>query len=392
MRYILTLIACFTLIIPVHAQGMKILENYRVDMPEIPVMSDADFEKQTRLITVNPQNREDLAFEMHVPKEWEQAKSMDFANQIVSKNMLGNLVELVSPGSIYGRGKLTVEAIKMDYEMSVEHWSFRYLLSRGLPSKGFKVHNRNRAEFFYVDIDKDQTYAVRALAQRNGNTVLLATYQMPMEKAKDHASLQAAVLDSFKITNPDYKDPETMIEYRFLDLASVKYPESWTLRTGKARSMDRMDVQFLNFNKNSAERQSRLGLDGKINVNLMYYTAMKGLINEYSDAREKILGEDLQIADNLSVSEFVIINDLKSNLPDLTAYDLKGFTVSHKKSDKMKFELWMTTLEIADYYYIFSLLTPSRDEDFFTWTKNIETYNLIMKSIQPNLDLLIYED
>ena len=59
------------------------------------------------------------------------------------------------------------------------------------------------------------------------------------------------------------------------------------------------------------------------------------------------------------------------------------FKATDTKESKIDYEIWLTSLSVDNYYYFISLLTPSRDDDFFVWSRNTEAYKLILKLLTP---------
>jgi len=37
----------------------------------------------------------------------------------------------------------------------------------------------------------------------------------------------------------------------------------------------------------------------------------------------------------------------------------------------------------GEYYYFVTLLTPSRDEDYYSWARNTQTFRVLVENIQP---------
>ena len=75
-------------------------------------------------------------------------------------------------------------------------------------------------------------------------------------------------------------------------------------------------------------------------------------------------------------------NDFKLN-PNMTALPVEIYEATDTGNDILQYELWFLLMESGDYYYFLSLLTPSRDEDYFLWSRNTQTFRVIANTMQP---------
>ena len=43
------------------------------------------------------------------------------------------------------------------------------------------------------------------------------------------------------------------------------------------------------------------------------------------------------------------------------------------------YEYWITIMAYGDYFYFMTLTTPSRETDFFKWSRNVQTYQTVSR-------------
>ncbi len=372
-----------------NAQTTDILQSYRVDMPDVQPYSAEQLKDLAYEYEDTPFKDKALSYKMVVPKGWENQLKSDFGEENMSSKVMGELARFYSPPRVITeRSFITVQAINLGYEMSAEHWVLRYLLSRGLTPKGMKKINRSRTEFFFVDVKGDTTFGVHSVAQINGKRALLVQYYLPIQAWDEEKQMQTSVIQSFVALNPVEEDVEPMMEYRFLDVARLKYPQSWKLKASTIRTIDQMKIQILNFNENATEFKPTL--DGKVEVFLNSYFAVESMAEEKKKLIAELAQNNLILGEQIDSKEDRLDNYFK-NHEDFASYDVEVYRASSSQSKLLGYEYWITSLESGDYFYFFTLLTPSRNDDFFIWSRNKETYELIMKSFEPDLEGLYDE-
>jgi len=370
------------------SQFTDILENYRTDLPDVEPVAAEELDTVSDVFEATPFDEEVLGYKIRIPKGWENSLKHAPDDGDLSNKVLGDLAKFYGPPKVFSkRSYLSIKAGNLEYEMSVEHWVLKYLLSRGLTPKGMEITDRKRAEFFFVEVDGDTTYGVRAVAQVNGKRVILALYYLPLPSWEEEKNIQASAVQSLSVLTPIEEDVEEMVEYRFLDVARLRYPDSWKLKAPTIRTIDKMKIQILNYNQRSAYR--RPILDGKIESLLHSYYAFESIEGERETLMKEVSKAGLIIGEQISSPEDDL-NVYFKNHEDFDEYKLEIFKARNDENKLLNYEFWVTSFESGDYFYFFTLLTPARDDDFFTWSRNKEAYALVMKSFDPNLEGLLY--
>lgn len=358
------------------ADAQKILQDFKKPMPEMTLLPEAEFAAKTTLYEEVPMGEKSFAYKLRLPKDWKSIGDMGVSTGTSSNNVLGEIAKFFGPPRIDGaRSFFSMQAINIDYQLTAEQWMLQYLLTSGYNIQGMESKADARAEALYVLIDRDISYIVRAAAVITGKKIILAQYYLPIEYWEEEKVQQSQAVSSFSLVTPNKEYIETIVKYHFLDLAEISYPESWELRAPPLRSLDSMSVELLNV----AGEQSlgNVSLDGKIDIKLVSLFSSESLISEKKvlmqefEASGLVLGEELE-----KRTDFKFVEDFKAPV-------IEVYYATDSKNNLMAYELWVATMQAGDYYYLLTLLTPARDEDYFIWSRNTQTFKLVSSMIEP---------
>ena len=68
--------------------------------------------------------------------------------------------------------------------------------------------------------------------------------------------------------------------------------------------------------------------------------------------------------------------------PEILNGSLQVYTLEPQRNNLLNYELWVSLSESRGYHYLAVLITPSREEEFYTWARNSETFKLVVSSIR----------
>lgn len=361
---------------PVSAQ--QLLERFNIPLPEIPFLEEAAFQEATILHQEMPQGDPILAYEIRMPKDWTKESGSDQGDFTYSAHILGEIARYYGPPVLGERSYFTIQVSQMQHEISAAQWFLQYVLSNGYTLEGFKIHDKKKVEALYVLVDRNVSYSVRAVAQINEKRMILAQYFVPYENWEQQKSMQAQSINSFRLLNLKPVLIEDMNAFQFLDISEFRYPKSWELHSQPLRSIDRMGADLLNLRSNQA-------LDGQISVNLISHfitESLKGEIKAFKTEMENrgmVFGDLIEKRDDFDLDVLI----------DFSLTEV--YRVTDKENSLQEYEFWFTVMSSGAYYYFVSLLTPSRDADFFTWGRNTETYRLVLEYLTPQKESLTSE-
>ncbi len=377
----LSLIAVlFALMVPVAAQAQGVDLKKVPSVKESAPLSDADTKsKMKKAREVKPYNKDDLSFEIMVPKDWSDntqpppiGPNMD---QKLSNTVLSILGKFVSPPKNLVRSHITIEALELPYEISAQNWVVNYILTSGFSLTEMSEKSDKEIEVVYVQVDRDQAYTVRGRAIINGPTLTIVRYYLPQENQKEDEALQAQVVQSFHMLKPSKEGIEKREQYGFLDQSYFNYPVSWDLKDRNILSIERMSALLSQQSRRETE-DDILYLDGHIKVSVISKLLKTTLEQEIETFRDELSIPDYTLGKMIEKVEYKYNRDIRSGKAQI--YELMP-------TDPVKmspYEYLVSVMEGDEYYYFVSMVSPSRDQDFFTWAQNMQAARIVIESMR----------
>ncbi|MEM6811018.1 MAG: hypothetical protein AAF549_00970 [Pseudomonadota bacterium] len=347
-------------------------------LTQIDYMPRSDFEDQTKVVEDIPYDDRFLSFQVRLPADFKMSEGdikLDIDRQL-GKRVLGVVTKYISAPRNYIRSLFTIEALELTYEISARNWFINYVVSNGLTLEQVGDGDDNGVEAIYIEIKGDQTYIVRVRAIKNGPRMIIARYYLPQEFYDEQRVMQAQVIRSFKLNNKEDVGIEELEVYGFLDQSYFKYPQSWNIKVPYIRSINRMQAVIYN-----DLRQNRL--DGQIAI----YLTNKSV--ETTREAEIEYYRDLSQVEDYVLGNFIEEIELKYH-PDINYGITEVYAYNSQQSNLLEYELWFTFLEGKDYFYVLTLLTPSREDDFYIWSRNSEAFKIVAQEIRRSGEGLDY--
>lgn len=360
-----------------HAAEIAIDLSKIKPLSELTFLPDEEFESQTSVVENTPYGDEYLSYQVRLPEGWEETTAKLNAVNIVddsgvAQNVLGILSRYVSPAKKYLRSSFTVEAVELLHEINARNWFIHYILKSGLSLEQVGLDRDGEVEALYVEVDGDVTYIVRVKAIINGPRMVLARYYVPVDLYSDEKVRQAQVIKSFELTNRQDINIEQLKIHGFLDQSYLSYPISWRLNAPRVINIDRMEAQLYH-------RKANGKMAGQINL----FLVNKNL--ETTRSTELTYYKDKFNIENYNVSKLIEKVETPFH-PDMNFGVLQAYSMKPDITGLVDYELWVSVLENDKYFYITSLFTPARSDDFYTWARNIETYKFVLGNIRLSDD------
>jgi len=327
------------------AHAQKIIQTMKKPMPELPVIDEEKFNNSSTLHNYVPFNDENLSYSVRLPKNWSK------------------------------RDTFTIKAVEIDYKLTAEQWMMLYMLENGYALQGVRTISDSRVEVLYVLLDRNITYVVSAVAQLNGNRMIFAQYAVPSIAWKEESGTSQKVIQSFALNNIDDGFVEPMVPYQFLDIAQVQYPDSWELKAKPLRNMDRMSISLFNVQAKN-EFTSKKILKGQMEAHLFSeYVVEEDIDDEVANFLQEASVNQLLIDDEIEE-----ITDLRPKEEGFEVIQIKSFNAIDKAQSASNYEYWLAVLYSGEYYYFLSLLTPSRDNNYYDWARNTQTFRVLVEN------------
>lgn len=387
------------LVFPVSGSAESITEQFNKPMPEVKLLPEADFLATTKEMSEKPGGDADLEYSIRIPKSWSRVESGSFERFTVADKVLREFAKFYSPAPagvtdgvaettrtsnarnapLSDRSYLVMRAGGLGYTMTAHEWFMQYLLANKFNLQGMVEHDEGMAEALYVVLSgSNESYVVRGVARINGGKLVFAEYYVPMEKWEAEKVTQAQVLQSLVMKTPRKGDIEPVSSYEFLDIEEIRYPSSWTLRSAPLQSVDRMEARLFNIGKAVTGGKETETLDGRIDVDMIAAHAINSLEKEMEDQKRDLEDQGLNLGKIIEQPEDFILNPV---------FDFAETTVYESSDNKGKFigyEFWITVVSVDGYYFFVTLLTPSREGNYFLWAKNKQHYRIVINSIRQN--------
>jgi len=352
------------------ATAQKIYKQFKKELPHYDDLPIQEFEAKTTLYDVIPHEDPGLSYKVRLPKSWTESKSLGWNVYKTSDKVLGEIVRYYSEARLDSRSRFSLDVLELSHEISALHWFMHYTITNSIMLQGIEEYGKSKIEALYIIVENGTSYAVRAIAQITGNRIVLAKFYTPIAYWKEERALQDQVMRSFSLKYPKDRYIEDLKTIYFLDIAQMKYPQSWFVKEPNMRSVDYMSLRLVNLSKSNT-------LDGKIDINLISTYSDKDLQSQYEWHKKEIEKTGLRIQSLIDKAEdgFNLGSDMDFGFVDV----YKALNVN---TDIINYELWIAVMAGEGYFYYVTLLTPARDEEFFVWSKNVEAMKIVVQNLR----------
>jgi len=359
-----------------HAQD-KIIDESIPALSYDTKLTKEEFYSKTREVKETPSGDEYLAYHVRLPQDWTEVSGRSPQSEDLSSKLLGEVVRFVSPPEIDKRALFTIRAMKMEYLISTKNWFLNFIKTNGYSIEGMDASNENKVLAEYVVFRENVSYLVRAVAQRNGNRMVLAEYMIPPGMPGDAMGMQKWSILTFGLENRDPAPPIELQKLPLLDVAAFYYPSDWMAMPSGDRSLEEMSIALLKVSDNPVkekrDKEAKLQ-DGAISAYYYSKKAHPDISNELDSIKDSLSDK------NMVLGEIILELDRKERSPSYDYSPMTAYAVDIVEGRYIDYEYWVTYTESPNSYLIVTLLTPARDTDFLEWSKNISAFSLVADS------------
>lgn len=342
-------------------------------VPDVPYydMPTGEFLFHTKMYDEAPMDDRFLAYTIRLPKEWTRSDVGDLRGLALGKNVLLDITRFFGPIQIgFPRSSFVMRAAAGGYEMPAKNWFLHHVHSNGYILQAFRAISDSHVEGVFVQLIGDDTFIVRSVVRFNDNRMLMALYLVPEQLWEQEHRMQSAVMQSLKLTNPSPAQLEEREFHAFFELLRFDYPKSWSIRTPNIFSTEVMEASLIN------SRDGRR-LDGEINFKVISSEIDTTLANEVRDVQGRLEER------GFSIEEMIPYKLEYKHHEFINFSRVEVYRASHKVRGFQPHEYWVAVLGEDRFFYIITMLTPSQEDDFFSWSRNAQAYQIVLETLRP---------
>ena len=325
---------------------------------------------RVKRIEQKPLGRDDLAFDMFIPDDWNESPIFsDEGISTLNKHFLSDLGRYYSPAFGDVRAFVSVQAMAMSYDLFAEDWFRNQALINTYNVKATTSYSPDQFEALYIALEGDTAFAIRARVIMSGDSLFFVRFAVPVGLFNKIADYQALSLRTFQLINQQPSQIEKERRFAVLDAMSIYYPDSWSIKNPNFRDMSHLSVDLIRTSRDNL-------IYGEIKITAIAKNKKKPI--KVPDEIQTFLAK----LDRRDISIDTLIERKDVSLPA----GFYGKTVEIYKAkvpnDMLDQELWFSYFESETHHFFFSLLTPSRDVSYEEWARNRAVYFMIMRRVE----------
>ena len=312
-----------------------------------------------------------LEFNIFLPKDW-VIKKLSWERNMTNLNrrFLGDIVLAESPILNAAKAIFSVQFISLDREISAQNWLKNYAHASNYYIEGeVESFGNKQANAYLVYMLNGQTVHSYATLHINRNVAVMVQIKLPESLRESMNFLQKEIINSFRLVMPTDDSVEKQEFFSFNDAMRFGYPESWKIYYPNLKDANNMSAQIHNMTKAGkieglirfivVRRVSDTDLKTEVEKLKKYFDEFFQL-----DIKELRLSKTAPVYDRFIFSRYEVYRVLP-----------------RKKMNRVK-ELRFVILGDKEWYILMFLLAPSEEDDLSSWSRDIQTFDLILKSIR----------
>ncbi len=336
-------------------------------LPTGASISDAEFESKTTLYEQKVEDRDFLNFEVRLPTQWKESFLNSQQINPLNPNFLTDIGRYVSQPYGDKRAFFSVQAITLKKEVFAEDWFRNQVLTNSYNIKTILIKDSKEIQALYTSLEGDIAFAIRAKVIIAGDVLYFARLALPVNTFSKLADMQAKVVQSFKVTSPKQGSIEKERRFAILNSLSFFYPSSWEIKEPDFSNLDHLSVEL-----HRIERQNITF--GRFTIEAIRKTEEVGL--------QSFIQNTINELEKKGYKLDKLIEQKNANLPE----GFYGGTIevysTYGNLEDLEQEFWFSYFEDADYYFFFTMLTPTRDVAYEDWARNRAVYLNTMARVE----------
>lgn len=339
--------------------------------PKFPIgksISPEVLESSFLKVQDRPYGNSALAYTILLPKHWRADSSLKVKTSQLGTVTLKPLAIFAGPKSEHSF--IQLHAIQLPKEISAAHWLKHYAATTERKLVDLDELSVLFADSLMTFKIEDHGFSGRAAAKIDGDRLFLVFCFAPDATYPALAETFGLAVSSFKLLNPSSKKTiEPRHQHNLANIVQFEYPASWTPRIAENPPIGKQAIDLYHFDDNKA-------FQGLIRVKTVNKTVVEQSEDVIKDTVQEYADSNLVLRDKLHSSPVGSYSERFSN-GVLIIYNC----VIEGNQENTQ-ELWICVFGDDEYYVITSLLTPSRNDIFYTWALNKRAYEIVLESIQ----------
>lgn len=364
--------AALLLVVLFFARGLLFGGSTQAPPVQYMVSDEESFKLNTQAFHEIPFDEAAYEFDIKLPKDWiRENVELKMPHVAGAQQVPEDIARFKSPRIGTAQMVVTVQDVTAAHEISARNWLKQFAVIGGYTIDGDieEIDNKRAAMAYGTFFEGKSTYT-RVLAQISGDTVFILRFEMPDNFRGPFGFLQKRALDSFRLINPSNESVEQPGVFVLAESMRLTYPESWTVNYYNYNDPTRVALQLHNQNKNTGalegiirvaaiKRGQRNSLDGEITLMKKYFETNVGL----------------------SFTKLVS-SDTPKTAPRWAFARDEVYQTQPKKEGAAPQELHLAILGDKDWYVFAFLLTPTERDDFNSWARNTQTFNMLVRDLK----------
>lgn len=335
-------------------------------LPDGQTISEADYQAKSLLFEQLFPERDNLNFSVRLPERWEEGFLNTQEINDLNASFLTDLGRFASPPYGDKRAFFTVQAMLLKKEIFAEDWFRNQVLTNSYNVKTARIYSNKEIEALYTALEGNIAFAVRAKVIITGDILFFVRYATPVDFFAQRADVQARAMQSFTLLNPREGAIEKERRFAVLNALSLYYPASWQVKEPDFSNLDHLKVEL-----HRIER-------GNITFGRILIEAVR---KTKGDSLQDHIQTTIQSLKKRGYELDGLLEQRNATLPAKFGRGLIEVYKTFGDNDDLEQEFWFSLFENEDYYYFFTMLTPTRRVAYEDWARNRAAFLKILANV-----------
>ncbi len=340
-----------------------------------PIQDDKSFQDVEKVFHKIPFNAPELEYSILLPKDWKTKRTIqaDSVGGGLSQEIINEVAHYQSPVINTMKANVVIETIQLSREISAKNWLKNYIYRNGCTPQGKLVAlSEKKATAKCITTMNTNAVYTHMLAAINGSNLILVKFETPLYLTGALNFVAQKALDSFKFILATDHPIEQQKFFSFANAVQFSYPVSWVPNGLDTSDNNSMYMQLFSESTNGLSGRKRI--DGMIRFMVVRRDSQTSLKKEAARLKSyfnSFLG--------LKFTKLVSSEKVPASKRFLfSRYEIYKVSKNETSHDQ---EVRIVALGSKSWYVFAFLLTPTKDDSFYTWACNTKSFDMIIKSI-----------